>query len=211
MNLGRLGCPRFFLGIGFLGFLLTDTGRVRLGWRILLFLVLTAVGIRWLVSFVVPSRVAPGCAADSLVGCAPGRMGLPGLGWKGPRALGSTWPRGRKELALGLLLGVVVAGMVAVGMVGFGVLRWSADAGDGLDYLRDEWSSPCGFHRAGSRRGGPDAGLPPSGSGGGLGGGVGSVDHLYPFRDPSSGESRTTSWIGLANIVVAGFSWGSST
>ncbi len=117
-----------------MGFVLTTSGRLRLGWRILLFLVLAAIGTLG-GSLVVPSGLPYG-AVPILVGCLIGGWALLALDDRGPGALGFYLdPALGKELGLGCALGVLVAGCVVLGMTAAGALRWSQDAGTAVEYL----------------------------------------------------------------------------
>jgi membrane protease YdiL (CAAX protease family) len=173
-----------------------------LGWRILLFLLLTFGGIL-IFSFMVPS--------DLPLGTLPILLGSVLAGWavlrldgRPPGALGFYFaPVGAKELALGLLLGVGVGGCVTVGMFGLGVLRWTSDAGDGLGYLlmsgRSLWffTVPAAAEEA-LMRGDLIQALAEA-----WGGGWALWVTSFLFGILHLGNPNT-SWVGLLNILVAG-------
>jgi membrane protease YdiL (CAAX protease family) len=185
-----------------LGFVLTDSGRLRLGWRILLFLVLAAVGTL-AVSMAVPSGL-PYAAVPVLAGCLVGGWALLALDDRGPGALGFYLDLAAgKEVVLGLVLGVLVAGCVVAGMTAAGTLRWSQDAGTTMEYLAGSgkalwlFTIPAAAEEA-AMRGYLLQALAEAWGGGWalwITSGLFGVLHL--------GNPNTT-WIGLANIVVAG-------
>lgn len=185
-----------------MGFLSTESGRLRLGWRILLYLTLTAAVVVAL-SSVVPGGL-PYATAPLLVGSLVGGWALLGLDGRGPGALGFYLGRGVwREVLLSLGLGVVVAGVVVVAMWAFGGLRWSPQAGSALEYLKGGVGSLWLFT------------LPAAGEEALMRG------YLFQALAEAWGGAwalwitsllfgvlhlgnPNTSWIGLANIVVAG-------
>ncbi len=185
-----------------MGILLTDSRRLRLGWRVLLFLVLTAIGTIG-VSIVVPSDLPYG-AVPVLVGCLAGGWVLLRMDGRGPGALGFYLaPEIGKEVFLGLGLGVLVAGFVAGGMVALGALRWSPEAGSAMEYVQEGGASLWLFS------------LPAAGEEAAMRGYL-----LQSLAEAWGGawalwitstlfgilhlSNPNTSWIGLANILVAG-------
>lgn len=173
-----------------------------MGLRIFLFLSLTALGTV-AASFLVPTELPYG-AAPLLVGSLLGGWVMLRLDGRGPGALGfylapSVW----KEALFGLGLGVMVAGAVTVAMVAYGALRWSPESGGALEYLREGGASlwlftiPAAGEEAFMRGylfqalaeawGGPWA--------------LWITSFLFGILHLGN---PNTSWIGLANIVVAG-------
>lgn len=185
-----------------MGLFASNEGRVRLGWRILLYLVVAAVGMVGS-SFLAPTDL-PLSTAPVLVGALFGGWALLALDGLGPGALGfyvapATW----KEALWGLGLGVAVAGFVALAMVLSGALRWYPETGSALAYLREAGASFWLFT------------LPAAGEEALLRG------YLFQaFAEAWGGAwalwvtsvlfgalhlgNPNTSWIGLANILVAG-------
>ena len=112
----------------------TPDGRLRLGWRLLLFLVLTAA-VAALVAAVLPAGVLSGSAA-LLAGSVGAGSALLALDGRPAAALG--FPLDRAALgdsAWGLALGVVVALAVVALMAAAGGLRWAAEDGSGAAWL----------------------------------------------------------------------------
>ena len=118
-----------------LDFLLrTGDGRLRLGWRLVLFLALTAA-VAALVGAVLPAGLLTGSAA-LLVGSVVGGWALLALDGRPPAALG--FPLGRATLADsagGLALGIVVALAVVGLMAAAGGLRWATEEGTPAAWL----------------------------------------------------------------------------
>jgi membrane protease YdiL (CAAX protease family) len=173
-----------------------------LGLRIFLFLSLTALGTVG-VSFLVPAELPYG-SAPLLVGSLLGGWAMLRLDGRSPGALGfylapSVW----KEALFGLGLGVMVAGCVTVAMVAYGALGWSPEAGGALEYLRAGGASlwlftlPAAgeealmrgylFQALAEAWGGPWA--------------LWITSFLFGILHLGN---PNTSWIGLANIMVAG-------
>ncbi len=187
---------------GILSFFLTDRGRVRLGWRIFLFLCLTAAGTA-AASFLAPAEL-PYSSAPLLVGSLLGGWAMLRLDGRGPGALGFYLAPGVwKEGLSGVGLGVMIAGSVAVAMVVFGVLRWSPETGSVLEYLREGgvslWLStiPAAGEEA-LMRGYLFQALAEA-----WGGAWALWITSFLFGILHLGNPNT-SWIGLANILVAG-------
>ena len=121
---------------GFVGILRTDTGRIRTGWRVLLFFLLLPVfvvsfslipfqGLNWETVPVLLGSLLAGWILLALDGRKPGALGFylsPGVPLEG---------------LLGLSLGVGVAALVVLGMVLLGGIRWGPEAGSAGDFLRD--------------------------------------------------------------------------
>lgn len=187
---------------GCLSFFRTDSGRMRLGWRVLLFLILTFGGI------LVFSMMAP---SDLPLGTLPVLLGSVLAGWvvlgmdgRVPGALGFYFaPVGIRELVLGLFLGVAVGGCVTVTMFGLGVLRWTSDAGDLPGYLvacgQSLWlfTVPAAGEEA-LMRGYLIQALAEVWGGGWA---LGSTSLLFGALHLGN---PNTSWVGLLNIVMAG-------
>ena len=154
-------------------------------------------------SFVVPTGMpydtVPLLVAGLLAGWA-----LLRLDGRGPGALGFYLAPGLvKELVGGVALGVVVAGFVAVGMVVSGALRWSSEAGTLLDYVREGGASLWFFTlpAAGEEtlmRGYLFQALAESWGGGWALWATSVLFGALHLGNPN------TSWLGLANILVAG-------
>ena len=102
-----------------MGLLRTEKGRIRLGWRLLLFLLLATLGTVAVSPFMPPSL--PYGTVPLLVGSLLGGWALLALDGRGPGALGFYLDRSvAREALLGVALGVLVAGCVVAGMVGLG-------------------------------------------------------------------------------------------
>ncbi|MBT8398708.1 MAG: CPBP family intramembrane metalloprotease [Gemmatimonadetes bacterium] len=182
--------------------LLTEGGRIRLGWRILLFILLTVTGLA-AVSLVVPSELPYG-SLPLLVGSLVGGWALLALDGRSPGALGFYLGFGAaREAVLGLALGVLIAGVVVAGMVAVGALRWSADVGSLWEYISVGgdalwlFSLPAAGEEA-AMRGYLIQALAEAVGGGWALWATSVLFGLLHFGNPD------TSWIGLANIVVAG-------
>ena len=103
-------------------------GRLRLGWRLSLFVVLAAV-IAIGAAFVLPQGILSGSFA-LLIGAGAAGTILLALDGRPAKALGFHVGRSAlSESGLGLLLGVVVAVAVVGLMAAFGVLDWAAEEG----------------------------------------------------------------------------------
>jgi membrane protease YdiL (CAAX protease family) len=114
--------------VGFVGILRTETGRIRTGWRVLLFFLLFSV---FLVLFsLIPLEGVNWETLPFLLSCLCAGWVLLGLDGRGPGALGfflsSEVPR---EAILGLVMGVAVGLAVVVGMFILGGVRWTSEAG----------------------------------------------------------------------------------
>jgi len=184
------------------GFFFSDAERLRLGWRIFFFLCLTVVGTLAL-SFLVPTEL-PYCTVPLLAGSILGGWAMLRMDGRGPGALGFYLdPSAGREILGGVVLGVTVAGSVAVGMVAFGVLRWSPEAGTALEYVREAGASLWlfAFPAAGEEalmRGYLFQALAESW------GGVWALWITSVLFGILHLGNPNTSWIGLANILVAG-------
>ncbi|HUF76012.1 MAG TPA: CPBP family glutamic-type intramembrane protease, partial [Longimicrobiales bacterium] len=112
----------------------TPHGRLRLGWRLALFLALT-VAVVALVAALLPPGVLAGSVA-LLAGAVAAGCALLVLDGRPAAALG--FPLGRATLvesAAGLALGIAVAGAVVVLMAVAGGLRWAAEEGTAAGWL----------------------------------------------------------------------------
>jgi membrane protease YdiL (CAAX protease family) len=106
----------------------TAEGRLRLGWRLALFVVITAV-VTLLVGWVMPSGLLTGSFA-LLVGALAAGSTLLTLDGHDPGGLGFFLkPRAVTESVLGLGLGTAVAVLVVVVLFAAGGVRWSTQAG----------------------------------------------------------------------------------
>jgi membrane protease YdiL (CAAX protease family) len=109
-------------------------GRLRLGWRLSLFVLLTLV-----LTITTALFVPPGTLTGSftlLVGATAAGAVLLGLDGRKPAALGfHLGGSAVAESALGLLLGSAVAVAVVALMAAMGVLEWAADEGGGRAWL----------------------------------------------------------------------------
>jgi membrane protease YdiL (CAAX protease family) len=184
------------------GLFRNETGRVRLGWRILLFLLLAAMIAFW-TAFFFPAGFPLG-ATPLLLGSVVAGWALLSAEGLSPGALGFYLaPSAGKEILLGLGLGVGVAGSVALIMVASGSLRWTVEAGSVLDYLREGATSlwlftlPAASEEA-LMRGYFFQALAESWGGPWALGVTSALFGALHLGNPN------TSWVGLANIVVAG-------
>jgi membrane protease YdiL (CAAX protease family) len=106
----------------------TAGGRIRLGWRLLLFLIL-AGAFATFAALVVPAGVAGG-AASTLVGAVGAGVIMLALDGRGPGALGFYLARPAPGEALrGLALGVALGGALVAALAVSGGARWTADSG----------------------------------------------------------------------------------
>lgn len=181
---------------------MAGAGRIRLGWRIFLFLILVAVVTLAMGPFV-PLDLPYG-TVPLLLGSLIGGWALLRMDGRGPGALGFYLaPEVVKESLFGLALGVLVAGLVGVGMVAFGGLSWTADAGGIWDYLWVGGASlwlfalPAAAEEA-LMRGYLFQALAES-----WGGAWALWVTSFLFGIVHIGNPNT-SWIGLANIMAAG-------
>ncbi len=185
-----------------MGLFVDSTGRIRSGWRILLFFLLASV---------VTMATGPFVPSDLPYGTLPLLMGSLLSGWallrldgRGPGALGFYLaPEAVKESLLGLALGVLVAGCVVVGMVAFGGLSWTADAGGVLDYFRVGGASFWLFTLPAAGEEALMRGYLFQALAEVWGGGWALWVTSFLFGIVHLGNPNT-SWIGLANIMVAG-------
>jgi len=117
------------------GILRTETGRVRTGWRVLLFFLFLPLlvvafslipleGVNWQTLPVLLGGLLAGCALLALDGRRPGALGF---------YLSSGVPR---EAVLGLGLGVGVAMVVVGAMAAMGGLGWMSEPGSVSEFLR---------------------------------------------------------------------------
>jgi len=112
----------------------TDHGRLRLGWRLSLFLALTIV-VTAFVGALLPEGVLSGSIAFLAGGVAAGAAML-ALEGRPPAALGFHLDRGAVgESLAGLTLGTGIALTVVLLMAAAGGLRWSAQEGTLLGWL----------------------------------------------------------------------------
>jgi membrane protease YdiL (CAAX protease family) len=120
--------------VGFVGILRTQAGRVRSGWRVLLFLLLVSVlsipvslipmeGLNWQTVPILVAGLLAGWILLGMEGRSPGALGF----YLTPRA---PW-----EALLGLGLGVGVALTVVLSIFSFGGIRWVPEAGTPSGYL----------------------------------------------------------------------------
>jgi membrane protease YdiL (CAAX protease family) len=173
-----------------------------LGFRIFLFLALTAAGTI-AISFLVPAEMPYG-AVPLLVGTLIGGWAMLRLDGRGPGALGfylapSVW----KEALMGMGLGVIVAGFVVVAMVGFGALRWYPEAGSALEYFQEGGASLWFFTIPAAGEEALMRGYLFQALAEAWGGAWALWITSFLFGILHLGNPNT-SWIGLANILVAG-------
>jgi membrane protease YdiL (CAAX protease family) len=173
-----------------------------LGWRIFLFLFLTRL-VMVALSMVIPPHLPYG-SVPLLVGCVVAGWALLRMDGRGPGALGFYLARGiGKEAFLGLLLGVAVAGLVTAGMVMTGGLRWVPEGGSVQGYFWESgaalwlFSLPAAAEEAAMR------GYLLQALSEAWGGGWGLWVTSLLFGIMHLGNPNS-SWIGLANILVAG-------
>ena len=173
-----------------------------MGWRILLFLIITAVVTVGL-SFLVPSDLPYG-TAPLLMGALVGGWAVLQLDGLGPGALGFyLGPDVWREALCGLGLGVVVAGLVATAMVLSGALRWSSEAGSALEYFREGGASLWLFTIPAAGEEALMRGYLFQALAEAWGGAWALWVTSFLFGVLHLGNPNT-SWIGLANILVAG-------
>ena len=123
------------------GAVLTGTdGRLRLGWRLLFFLV-TATLVWLIVGMFLPAGIQSGSAA-LLAGALVGGWATLALDGRSPGALGFyANPVAGREAALGLGLGVGVAMVVVLLIAVLGGLRWSSQPGTAAAWVVGSASS----------------------------------------------------------------------
>jgi len=173
-----------------------------LGFRIFIFLSLTAV-VSAAVSFLVPGGLTYS-AVPLLVGSLVAGWVVLRLDGRGPGALGfyltaSVW----REALAGLGLGVIVAGSVVLGMVLFGTLWWSPEAGSALEYVREGGTSLWFFTIGAAGEEALMRGYLFQAFAEAWGGAWALCVTSLLFGIIHLGNPNT-SWIGLANILVAG-------
>ncbi len=185
------------------GSILTGTGgRLRLGWRLLFFLVIAAV-VDLIVALLLPAGTQYGSAA-LLLGALVGGWATLALDGRAPGALGFYLrPIAGREAAVGLGLGVVVAMVVVLAMAALGGLRWSAQPGTASAWLVGSASSllfltlPAAAEEA-LMRGYPLQALAQA-----WGPSVALLVTSIAFGVGHLGNPEVT-WLGLANIAAAG-------
>jgi uncharacterized protein len=112
----------------------TGEGRLRLGWRLALFIALT-LSVAALVAALLPVGVQTGSVA-LLVGAVLAGVALLAMEGRPAAALGfAVAPSAPRESALGLALGAAVAGAVVLLMAALGGLRWAGEGGTGGEWL----------------------------------------------------------------------------
>lgn len=117
------------------GILWTDNGRLRLAWRILLFLFLFSVIL--ILAALVPLPGIPGQSVPVLLAALVAGWILLRVDGRGPGALGFYLsPAVAGEALLGMGLGAIVALAVVAGMLAFGGVTWMAEGGSLSAYLR---------------------------------------------------------------------------
>ena len=180
----------------------TAEGRIRLGWRLLLFVVLlmaVAVTTTLLVPPVLPWGSLPGLLGALVAGWTVLR-----LDGRSPRALGFPLERAAaRGVAAGLVLGVGVA-LLAVALIALaGGLRWTGDAGGPSDWLAAGATTlwmlaiPAAAEEA-MLRGYPLQALAEAWGPGWALAVTAAAFSLLHLANPEVG------WLGLANIAAAG-------
>lgn len=117
-----------------MGILRTETGRIRAGWRVVLFFLLLPLlvavfslipvhGVNWETFPVLLAGLTAGWALLALDGRSPGALGF------------HLSPGAPREALLGLGLGILVAGMVVWGMAGLGSVWWRPEQGGVGEFL----------------------------------------------------------------------------
>ena len=185
------------------GTVLTGTGgRLRLGWRLLFFLVIAAL-VDQIVAMLLPPGTQYGFAALLLAALVGGWAAL-ALDGRAPGALGFYLrPVAGREAAKGLGLGVVVAMMVVLAMAALGGLRWSAQPGTAGAWVMGSASSllflalPAAAEEA-LLRGYPLQALAEA-----WGPSAALLVTSIAFGAVHFGNPEVT-WLGLANIAAAG-------
>lgn len=116
------------------GLLRTRAGRLRLGWRLLLFLVV-ALAVTVAAALVLPATI-PGQGGALLVGSLAGGWATLALDGRPPGALGLRLRRAAvREAGAGVALGAGVAITAVAGIALAGGIRWSAESGSVGGYL----------------------------------------------------------------------------
>lgn len=111
-------------------------GRIRLVWRILLFLGL-ALAVMTVAGAVLPLEGITGASAATLVGALVAGWALLRLEGRGPGALGfHLAPSVPREVVLGLGLGVALAVAVVAVLAATGGARWGSEPGSWAGWLR---------------------------------------------------------------------------
>jgi membrane protease YdiL (CAAX protease family) len=122
--------------VGFVGIFKTETGRIRTGWRVLLFLLL--MPLFWALFSLIPLQGLNWETLPALLGGLLAGWVLLALEGRGPGALGFYLSPGVPgEALLGLGLGVAVAAAVVWGMAAVGGLWWTSEAGRASEFLKD--------------------------------------------------------------------------
>ena len=112
----------------------TAAGRIRLGWRLLTFVVV-ALCLTIAVGLLLPSHLVSGSFALLLGSCVAGWMLLASEG-RAPAALGfHASPGGGSELGVGLGLGVGLALLAVTGLWMTGAVQWGAESGTAGEWL----------------------------------------------------------------------------
>ncbi len=113
----------------------TVTGRVRLGWRLVIFLVVGFV-ILSVVILSLPAGLFGSGLSMLVAALAAGALTLR-MDGRGPGALGFHLSRSvPREALIGLALGLGLSVLVTAAMAAVGVVRWSAEAGTPLGWLQ---------------------------------------------------------------------------
>ena len=111
-----------------MGILRTETGRIRTGWRVLLFFLLFSLFMA--LFSLIPREGVNWDTLPFLLSCLCAGWILLGLDGRKPGALGFYFSSGVPgEAMLGIGLGVAVAAVVVVGMFLLGGVRWTPQAG----------------------------------------------------------------------------------
>ncbi|MCJ7629219.1 MAG: CPBP family intramembrane metalloprotease [Longimicrobiales bacterium] len=170
--------------------------------RIFLFLTLTAFGTS-AVSFLVPGEL-PYATIPLLAGSLLAGWVLLRLDGRGAGALGFYLaPDAWKEALLGLGLGLVVAAAVVLAMVVCGAIWWSPDTGSALEYVRGGAASLWLFSIPAAAEEALMRGYLFQSLAEALGGIWALWITSFLFGILHIGNPNS-SWIGLANILVAG-------
>ena len=106
----------------------TEAGRLRLGWRLLAFVVV-ALCVTVALGLVLPPHLVSGSLALLVGSCVAGWMLLASEGRAAPALGFHLSPEGGAELATGLGLGLGVAGVAVAGLWATGAVGWAVEAG----------------------------------------------------------------------------------
>jgi membrane protease YdiL (CAAX protease family) len=124
------------LAAGIVGILKAESGRMRVGWRILLFLLLLSLFVVLL--SLLPFRGLPWETIPVLLGGLLAGWILLALDGRGTGALGFYLsPSVPRETLLGLGLGIAVSGSVVLGIALVGGVRWTAEPGGVWEFFRN--------------------------------------------------------------------------